>query len=323
MKKITLLVVSLISTVLLASCTLSSNLEYDIVTTLFPQYDIARTLGEDDFNVYNVLPLGASPHTYEITSQDMERISNASVFLYTSDDVEPWAKNLLLDNTLSINLLERIEESVELHIEHEDEVVDDHDDHDDHDHEGEDPHYWSHPLALIEMVDIIKDEMIAIRADLTSEIQSRATELKNELQSEFDLLETELERLSLTEPTLYIAGHNALAYYAEYFNIHIESLFPDFIPDAELTSAQIETFMSIIKTNQVSYFFVEPYFDNQPLAAELIKDALEQEGYTVSFEQIYQLHNIGSVELQNEDTLLSLLALNRINIISSLEQNHA
>ena len=108
MKKLFLLFTTLSSIVILSSCTLSQSLQYDIITTLFPQYDIARTLGQEDFNVYNVLPVGASPHSYEITSQDIESISNASLFFYTSDAIEPWVSNLILTNTTVVNLLERV-----------------------------------------------------------------------------------------------------------------------------------------------------------------------------------------------------------------------
>ena len=172
------------------------------------------------------------------------------------------------------------------------------------------------------MVQIIKSDMISIRPDLTEVLETRAIELITSLEAEFDLFEIGLESLNLTEPTLYIAGHNALAYYADYFGLHIESMFPDFIPDAELTSAQLESFMNIIQSNQVSYFFVEPYFEEQPLAAQLIQNALGELNYSVRFEQIYQFHNVGSVEILNNDTLLTLLAHNRLNILESLGQNN-
>jgi len=314
MKKMFLFFIMLLTLTILSSCTFSQSLQYDIITTLFPQYDIAKTLGQEDFNVYNVLPIGASPHSYEITSKDIESISNASLFLYTSDAVEPWVKKLILTSTTVVNVFERVEENVELYID--EEHVNN------HDHDGEDPHYWTHPLGLLEMVQIIKSEMIALRSDLTELIESRAAELTSSLEAEFDLLNVGLENLNLLEPTLYIAGHNALAYYADYFNLHIESMFPDFIPDAELTSAQLESFMNVIQSNQVSYFFVEPYFQEQPLAAQLIQNALSELNYSVRFEQIYQFHNVGSVEILNNDTLLTLLAHNRLNILESLGQNN-
>jgi hypothetical protein len=80
--------------------------------------------------------------------------------------------------------------------------------------------------------------------------------------------------------------------------------------------------MNIIQSNQVSYFFVEPYFEEQPLAAQLIQNALGELNYSVRFEQIYQFHNVGSVEILNNDTLLTLLAHNRLNILESLGQNN-
>lgn len=320
MKKLFIFMMTLVTTISLASC--QSDAEaYDFVTTMFPQYDIAVSLAGDDFTVFNVLPLGASPHSYEVTSQDIETMTLSKTLIYTSDTIEPWVLDLNLGDTTIVNLLHEVEKVVTFDFidthEHEDEHVDDHED----DHEGVDPHYWTHPLALLEMVEVIAKQMIDMKPELETTILSRSQSLKESFEAEFKLLSDALESFYLSEPKIYVAGHNAVAYYAHYFDIHVESLFVDFVPDAELTSAQLDTFMNIIKNDQVSYFFIEPLFDAQPLAANTIVDGLSNDGYTIQYEELYQFHNIGQNELENEETLLTLLAHNRTKILISLEEN--
>lgn len=295
---------------------------YDIVTTLYPQYDIAVTLAEDDLSVYNVLPFGMSPHQYELTSQDIEAITLSQVLIYTSDAIDPWVSDLILNDTIIYNTLEVLETTYGfeplLDTHEEDEV-----DHEDgHDHEGEDPHYWTDPHALLSMVDMVLDIFKTLKPELSSTFESRATEYKASLNNEFDLLSSSLATYD-TPTTLYIAGHNALEYYAHYYDLEIVSLFPDFIPDAELTSSQLLTFIEAIETANISYFFIEPLFESEPLAAEQILTQLEANDFSAMYAEIYQFHTISQTQYDNGVTLLDLLIHNREVIIASLESNHA
>jgi len=124
MKKILIAFIMLITITSLAGCQSDAS-SYDIVTTLFPQYDIAKTLAEDDFTVHNILPLGSSPHGYEVTSQDIETMSLSHTLIYTSDNLEPWVQDLNLGDTEIIDLLHEVEKNVVLDLE------------DTHDHEDE------------------------------------------------------------------------------------------------------------------------------------------------------------------------------------------
>lgn len=65
-----------------------------VVTTLFPTYDFARTLAGDLAEVTLLLPPGVESHSYEPTPGDLVKISEAGLFIYTSQAMEPWASKV-------------------------------------------------------------------------------------------------------------------------------------------------------------------------------------------------------------------------------------
>ncbi|MDA0871864.1 MAG: metal ABC transporter substrate-binding protein, partial [Firmicutes bacterium] len=140
MKKTLTIITLLFTTFILASC--QETERYDVVTTLLPQYDMATYIAGDDLTVHNILPFGTSPHAFEITSNDRQMIETSSLFIYTSNTLENWVKDLTFTNTVSLNL--ELELNVEHnhheedHDGHEDEHDDHEDEHDDHEDEHDD-----------------------------------------------------------------------------------------------------------------------------------------------------------------------------------------
>jgi zinc transport system substrate-binding protein len=308
MKKILSIIVLTISSVILSSCQAQSNV--DIVTTLFPQYDITKSIVGDTLVVENVIPFGVSPHGYELTSRDRQTVEDATLLIYTSDDLELWASELNLSNTLKLNL------EVELDAHHTDDDQNEYEDHDDHD-----VHFWTSPNTLIEMVDIILDHLIELypehEANFTVSAQTYLNTLNvliNDLQ---DFLSAYTSNLSL-----FIAGHNAMEDFGTFFDLEIISLFPNFIPDAELTSLNLTNFISEIKEKNIRSFFIEPTFGSVPLAANTIESTLANDGYTVSFYELTNFENISQTEFESSVTLLDLFKRNIEHIKLVIEANY-
>lgn len=129
-----------------------------IVTTLFPQYDFVKQIGGDKVDVVLLLPPGSESHTYEPTPQDMQQINNSDLFVFTGEEMEPWADNLIsglkndirvLDLSKTVDLInsEEFEEEHEGEghehdegLEHEHNHDEDLDDEHDHEHEKEQEH---------------------------------------------------------------------------------------------------------------------------------------------------------------------------------------
>lgn len=89
-----------------------------IICTLFPQYDFARQIYGDEADVRMLLAPGQESHMYDPTPQDMIEISNADMFIYTGDEMEPWAAQIVesLDGVKVLDLSKYVDlESEEEH----------------------------------------------------------------------------------------------------------------------------------------------------------------------------------------------------------------
>ena len=66
-----------------------------VVASVFPLFDFAREVAGPDADVRMLLPAGVEPHSWEPRPSDIVAVSNADVFLYVSEAMEPWANNLV------------------------------------------------------------------------------------------------------------------------------------------------------------------------------------------------------------------------------------
>lgn len=67
----------------------------NVVTTLFPLYDMARSIGAGKAEVSLLMPPGVEPHSFEPKPSDMARINEADIFVYTGRFMEPWAEDII------------------------------------------------------------------------------------------------------------------------------------------------------------------------------------------------------------------------------------
>ena len=110
-----------------------------VICTLFPQYDFAKQIYGDEADVRMLLAPGQESHMYDPTPQDMIEISKADLFIYTGDEMEPWAAQIVesLDGVKVLDLSKYVDlESEEEHEANEinDVEVDAHDDADAEEH---------------------------------------------------------------------------------------------------------------------------------------------------------------------------------------------
>ena len=65
----------------------------NIVTTIYPQYSIAREIAKDKANVKMLLKPGQEMHSYEPSPKDIKEIQDADIFIYNGGhSVLGWTK---------------------------------------------------------------------------------------------------------------------------------------------------------------------------------------------------------------------------------------
>ena len=146
MKKIGIITIILL---LITSCNKEQSNPI-FVTTNFPTQYILENIVGTQGKVINIVPQGASPHTYSPKPTDISRVQAANCLFYVSPLLDEWAEKLpaksfirLIDLLPEENILYYDEEHISGHI-HSKEC--------EH-HSGDiDPHFWTDPLTVKAML---------------------------------------------------------------------------------------------------------------------------------------------------------------------------
>ena len=307
MKKISLLLVTLLSLITLVGC--SSQKQADIMTTMYFQYDIVKEIVKDELTVDLLIPAGVEVHDYELTQNDLIAIKESKIFMYTSLELNPWVEDpdtIGGDDTIVLDLstlytLAPHEHEETVHVTTSLEVEDDHDH--DHDHAAE-VHYWTDPTTIIQLIDVIVEQIITIDPSQESFYQANADAYILEITEAHEMLETLIE--AHEDIPIYFAGHNAMGAFAERYHLTIISLFEAFKPDADLTLTEIVEFATAVKDAHVAYIFIEELAE--PRAAEMIVDELDK--YDITLLELHGYHNVTQTELEEGVSYVDLMLRN-------------
>lgn len=292
-KRLTVLILVL---ALLSACQTTVQVEDkpQIMVSLFPQYDIIRQIAQDKVEVELFLPAGSEPHSYEPSASTLMKIVEADLFVYSSDELEPWVKRLVegnasenlivLDASNGITLLEA-----------------------DHGHEGEDedeeelafdPHYWLDPQNMIIMSESIRDALIEIdpenEAFYIENANSYIASLK-ELDSNWQDL---FDRAQLNQ--IIYGGHFAFGYLSHRFGLEILSPYSGYAPDAEPSAQALAGLMDVLAEKEINVIFYEELID--PRVARIIAEQAK-----VKIEVLHGAHNLNAEEMQAGWTYVSIM----------------
>ena len=141
--------------------------KYDIVTTNFVYFDIARAITGDAERVRMLMPTGTEAHELEPTPEDIVSIKNAKLFIYNGGEDEAWVEELLGDVPR-----EQVLKMMGLT-----EIVND------------DEHIWTSPVKMVALAEGVRDKLAAIFPDEATKFTensakytARAWELDREIR---------------------------------------------------------------------------------------------------------------------------------------------
>jgi zinc transport system substrate-binding protein len=287
-----------------------------IVSTLFPLHDLAQAIGGDRVTTTLLLPPGMSPHAFEPTPSDMLKISQADFFIYTGENLEPWAGKLL--NSLNVIpnslVLGQNLNTLELSDDHGHEHEDGHEDHPSDEHEEElesglDPHIWLDPLLMMEMADRFTNQLVALDVAGTDYYLSNLASYKNSLeQLDADFREALAD---CRHREIIYGGHYAFGYLAKRYNLDYEAA-QGFSPDAESSPTRLVDLVKMLKDHQVNYLFAAQ-MDNPQLSETLAQEA------QVEILTLHTVHNLSQEERDRNLSYENLMRLNLKNLKQGLE----
>lgn len=306
----------------------------EVVATLFPQYDFVKQVGGDKVNVTLLLPPGSESHTYEPTPQDMVLIDESSLFIYTGEEMEPWAENLIsgmkndirvLDLSKSVELInveEFEEEHSDEHVEHEQQHQHNHEDldeeeHHEHEHDEEghhhtyDPHIWLNPQYAIKMVKSVEQELSNIDPDNAEYYKSNADNYIKQISD----LDHEFEETvkNSKNPKIAFGGAFAYAYFVERYDLDFISAYETCGESAEPSTVKVKEVIDYINKNKIPVIFYKEYTTGN--IAKTISEATGAKMLVFN-----TVHNVSKDEMQNGASYVSIMRGNLENLRQALNQ---
>jgi zinc transport system substrate-binding protein len=290
----------------------------EVIATLFPQYDFAKQIGGDKVNVTLLLPPGTESHTYEPTPQDMIKINESDLFVFTGAEMEPWAENLISGMKKDINVLDlsktvkliNTEEFEEEHEQHHDGDEEEHEHHHEEEHNhAYDPHIWLNPQYAIKMVRSIEDELINIDPQNATYYKNNADNYIKQIE-ELDLQFDELVNNSNSKKIAF-GGAFAYAYFVERYDLDFMSAYDTCGESAEPSTAKLKEVIEYINENNIPVVFYKEYSNGN--IAKTISDATGAKMLVFN-----TVHNVSRDELNNGASYISIMKENLENLKQAL-----
>lgn len=267
-----------------------------VVTTLFPLYDFARTIAGDKAQVTMLLPPGVEPHTFEPKPEDMIRINRCGLFIYTSKYMEPWAEKIVtgVDNRALrvVNAGERVSYLAGV-------TVDEHD-HNNNQKKGIDPHFWLDFANAALMVDTIRDGFIAADPGNGAEYRRNAETLKARLTALDELYRKNLS--SCVTRKLLHGGHYTFGYLANRYGLKYHAL-SGISSDSEPSAERMIALIREIRSSGAKYLYAEE------LLSPRLTETLAQEA-GVGVLMLHGAHNLSRDDMSRNVTFFDLMARN-------------
>lgn len=268
----------------------TSQSKNTVVATIQPVADMVRVIAGGRFEVVEILPPGASPHTYELTPDKVKAMTGAQV-IFTVDVLDSWID----DSADSLGMSKyAVHNGIQLR-EAEPEP-------------GEapeefDPHYW----LTIPNAKIIADNI----ADKLAQMDPAGAEGYRQRQSDYEI---ELEKLDqsmrqqfagLTNKKL-ITFHDSWNYFAAEYGFTIAAVF-EASPGKEPVPQYVKKIYDAARADNIPAIFSEP-----TLPTGTLEPFVNDLGISM-----YQLDPEGGVP--GVDTYLSMMRYNADTLVEALK----
>ncbi|MBQ7032348.1 MAG: zinc ABC transporter substrate-binding protein [Clostridia bacterium] len=267
-----------------------------ITATLFPQYDFAREICGNRAEITLLLPPGMDSHSYEPTPADMLTLSQADLFLYTGDTMEPWAATLadsvngqITDVSEGVRLLSG--EDIHAHVEHSHAAAD------------TDPHIWTNPQNAIIMVENICSAVCGLAPENAEFFRKNADAYIEELTQ----LDADIDAVvkSGRRKKIVFGGRFAMRYFTERYGLSYDAAYDSCSGEAEPSPSVLTHIIAEMKAEGLPAVYYEEL--STPRTAKLIA---EETGAKMLL--LHSCHTLAPEEAG--ETYLSLMRKNLENL---------
>lgn len=240
-----------------------------VVATTGILADIVSQVGGDDVEVMQLVPDGASPHSYAPSAQEQQRLAEADLVAFTSTALEQGLPLEVAGNTFE--LAENIDgertfakgELSPLADEHEGDGGAD-------EHEGEhragsvDPHLWLDPTQVRAAIPALSGALAALDPTSSTDFRERGKDYVGQLSA----LDREVEAMTGSIPAerrKLVTSHDSMGYFADRYGFEFVGAPFALVPESEASAADLSGLIDSIEREQVPVVFAQEGDDPEVL----------------------------------------------------------
>ncbi len=234
-----------------------------VAATFLPLALITQEIAGNDFEVVDILPPGASPHTFEPSPDLVIKLQKTKVLFMIGHGIDDWA-TVLAKNIPDVRLV-TMDKGIALKSPLD--VTTFGTDDDEHASGSLDPHYWLVPANGILMAENIASELEALAPEKKAGIEQRLRLFTDKMTA----LDTHIKQL-FTDKTnrKILTHHNAWQYFADAYGLEIVATIEP-SPGQTLTATEMAGLQDTVKKDKIRTLFIEPEL-SQMSVASLSKD---------------------------------------------------
>ncbi|OFX17759.1 MAG: hypothetical protein A2Z18_01840 [Armatimonadetes bacterium RBG_16_58_9] len=224
-----------------------------VAASISPLADFAKKVGGDLVEVELLVPAGASPHTFQLTPQQMNTLSKASVLILNGVGLEFWA-----DKAISAA------DNPNLKVVRTADGLDIIDDVDEEHGKGGNPHVWLSPVCAISQVKAIRDAFIEADPQHKYSYAANAAHFIGQLEQLDSEIRRQVESFSTNK---FVAFHPAWVYLARDYGL-VQAAVIEKSPGVEPSPSEASDVVRTVRKIEARAIFAEPQFS--PKVAEVI-----------------------------------------------------
>jgi len=208
-----------------------------VAGTIYPLYDMIRVVGGAHVEASVILPPGASPHLYEFSPKQLEKLRHVKVIFAIGHGLDDWATQVV--NVAPEARVIIVDRGIDLR-KFEDGTTD--------------PHYWLHLGNARRIVGTIANELSEIDPAHAADYRAAAKAYDQKLSDEERRLK---EELAPVRGMPILTFHDAWYYFADEFGLTIAGSFEPAAGE-EPTPRYLAALQRAIARDHIRILFIEP-----------------------------------------------------------------
>jgi len=222
-----------------------------IAATIFPVFDITRNIVGDRAQVVQIIPPGASPHTFEVTPQTALGLQGVKAIFKIGSGLDDWIDDVAKSGSPDAPIF-ALSQRIDLRRFADGSV---------------DPHYWLDLSNVQVIAKNISDAVSEIDPANKDYYQSNLAAYSKKLETADGEITGLLSNISQKNIATF---HNAWYYFTKRYGLNVVTAFEPF-PGKEPAPRYLAEFINEIKKYNLKVVFTEPQFSSQSLE-QIAKD---------------------------------------------------